>query len=308
MRILVIFTGGTIGSTVSGGWISPDDSARYTLLNTFRQQHGDDVTFVTRSPFSILSENLSAATLSALVNEVTSALNEDFDGIIVTHGTDTLQFSAAALAYATGNDTFPIVLVSSNYPLDDKRANGNANFSAAVNFIKNACGRGVFISYKNENNAVTFHNALETLRHMESDDSVFSMHGKVYAHETADGIHVTGKSMPCDKLSANFSAVAPVLVIDLHPADGYSYALENYRAVILRPYHSGTLNTDSPSFIAFCERAKKMNIPVYVVNAPDGAAYASSKAFEALGIIPLFNETFASAYIRLWMRLSEQNR
>ena len=214
MKILVIFTGGTIGSTLSDGWISPDSSTRYKLIDTYRQNHGDDVTFVTRSPYSILSENLSAQTLSALVNEVTAALNEDFDGIIVTHGTDTLQFSAAALAYATGNDTVPIVLVSSNYPLDDPRANGNANFRAAVSFIKNACGRGVFISYKNANDAVMFHNALEALGHLESDDAVFSMHGNAYAVETADGIQITGKTLPCDKLEAKFAEDSRILVAE----------------------------------------------------------------------------------------------
>lgn len=305
MKILVIFTGGTIGSTLSDGWISPDSSTRYKLIDTYRQNHGDDVTFVTRSPYSILSENLSAQTLSALVNEVTAALSEEFDGIIVTHGTDTLQFSAAALAYATGNDTVPIVFVSSNYPLDDPRANGNANFRAAVSFIKNACGRGVFISYKNGSGAVMFHNALEALGHLESDDAIFSMHGNAYARETADGIQITGKALPCNKLEAKFAEDSRILVVESHPANGYSYSLENCRAVILRPYHSGTLNTASPAFTAFCEQAKRMNIPVYVVNVPDGAAYASSKAFDDLGITPLFNETFASAYVRLWMQPSE---
>ncbi len=305
MKILVIFTGGTIGSTLSDGWISPDSSTRYKLINTYKQNNGDGINFVTRSPFSILSENLSAATLTALVSEVTCALNEEFDGIIVTHGTDTLQFSAAALAYATGNDSVPIVLVSSNYPLDDPRANGNENFRAAVDFIENGCGKGVFVSYKNTNDAVTFHNALETVRHLEADDAVFSMYGKVYAKETVDGIQVSGKSSPCEKLAAKFTEDPRILVAESYPGNGYSYSPENYRAVILQPYHSGTLNTDSPAFIGFCERAKKMNVPVYAVNIPDGAAYASSKAFRKLGIIPLYNETFASAYVRLWMQLSE---
>ena len=305
MKILVIFTGGTIGSTLSDGWISPDSSARYKLIDTYKQNNGDGVTFVIRSPFSILSENLSAATLSALSNEVLDALNEDFDGIIVTHGTDSLQFSAAALAYATGNDCVPIILVSSNYPLDDPRANGNENFRAAVNFIENGCGRGVFVSYKNTNDTVAFHNALETVRHLEADDAVFSLNGKIYAKETSNGIQVVGESASCEKLEAKFAEFPCILAVESYPANSYSYPLDNCRAVILQPYHSGTLNTDSSAFIAFCERAKKMNVPVYAVNIPEGAAYESSKAFDELGIIPLINTTFASAYVRLWMQLSE---
>lgn len=305
MKILVIFTGGTIGSTIADGWITPDDSTRYTLINEYKKKNGNDVTFVTRAPFSILSENLSAAALTTLVEEVRSAVTEDYDGVIVTHGTDTLQFSSAALAYATGNDCIPVVLVSSNYPLDDPRTNGNLNFEAAVQFIKKQCGRGVFISYKNGNEPVVFHCALNSLDHLEADDSLFSLHGNIYAKETENGVQVVGKSAPCEKIQANFAEDSGILVVELHPGDSYAYSLDSYRAIILRPYHSGTLNTEAPAFVAFCERAKVMGIPVYAVNVPNGTTYASSKTFEDLGITPLYDSTFTAAYVKLWMELSK---
>jgi len=305
MKILVIFTGGTIGSTLADGWISPDESTRYTLIDTYKKAYGEDVHFVTRTPYSILSENLSAATLTALADEVRAAVTQDFDGVIVTHGTDTLQFSAAALAYATGNDCIPTVLVSSNYPLDDNRSNGNANFKAAVDFIKEKSGRGVFIAYKNGDEPVTFHTALTVLDHLEADDAMFSLYGQVYAKVTENGIRVLGKTAPCETLPVKFVDVPGILVVELHPADGYAYIPENYRAILLRPYHSGTLNTDAPAFVAFCERAKANGVPIYAINIPNGATYASSKAFDDLGITPLYDATFAATYVKLWMELSE---
>ena len=305
MKILVIFTGGTIGSTVTNGWISPDDTTHYALIDAYKNKFGDAVCFETRAPFSILSENLSAETLKILVEEVCSAVEKDFDGIIVTHGTDTLQFSAAALAYATGNDCIPTVLVSSNFPLDDPRSNGNANFKAAVDFIREDCGRGVFIAYQNAGGPVKFHNALATVDHMEADDSVFSLYGSVYAKETAEGIQVVGKCAPCEKIPAKFAEDARILTIELHPANGYVYPLEHYGAIILRPYHSGTLNTASPAFISFCNRAKNANLPVYAVNIQGGDTYASSKTFDELGITPLYDTTFAAAYVKLWMELGK---
>ena len=87
--------------------------------------------------------------------------------------------------------------------------------------------------------------------------------------------------------------------------NGYAYPLEHYRAVILRPYHSGTLNTDSSAFAAFCKRAKEAGIPVYAVNIQSGDTYESSKTFDELGITPLYNTTFAAAYVKLWMQLSK---
>ncbi len=304
MHILVIFTGGTIGSTLTDGWISTDDATRYTLINTYRTANGEDVTFSTRAPYTILSENLSACNLATLANEVCKAVTEDFDGVIVTHGTDTLQYAAAALAFATGNNCKPVVLVSSNYPLSDPRSNGNANFKAAVDFIKENSGRGVFVAYQNDNEAVTFHNALSILSHLETSDALFSLHNSVYAIATENGIAVTGAVQPCETLPIAFSDNANILVLEPHPADTYAYPLEQYRAVILRPYHSGTFPTDIPAFTAFCERAKAAGVPVYAVGIPQGTTYASSKQFDTLGITPLYDTTFVSAYVKLWMQLS----
>ncbi len=305
MHILVVFTGGTIGSTLTDGWIAPDDEKRYTLINTYRATYGDDVTFSTCTPYTILSENLSAATLRTLTQTVCDATKETFDGIIVTHGTDTLQYTAAALAFATGNNCIPVLLVSSNYPLDDPCANGNHHFKAAVDFIRQSCGRGVFVAYKNRNEQVCFHHALSVLSHLEGDDRIFSLQNNVYAVQTENGIRVRGTVAPCETLPISFSEGADILVVTPHPAESYAYPLTQCRAVILRPYHSGTLPTDVPAFIAFCKRAKAANIPMYVVNVPSGAAYASCKQFEELGLIPLYDTTFASTYVKLWMQYSE---
>ena len=305
MHILVIFTGGTIGSTVTDGWISPDDAAKYTLIHAYEKTHGNTVIFSTRAPYTILSENLCAENLNVLIREVSNALTQDFDGIIVTHGTDTLQYTAAALAYATGNNSKPIVLVSSNYPLNDARANGNENFAAAVSFIEQQCGRGVFVAYKNKNEAVSFHNALSVVTHLEADDKVFSLYDDIYATATQNGITVTGVCESCEKIPVTLAKHSPVLAVTTYPADAYAYTLSDCRAVLLRPYHSGTFPTDLPAFIAFCKRVKAAGIPIFAVNIPKGTTYASSKQFDALGIIPLYDTTFISAYVKLWMQFSE---
>ncbi len=305
MHILVILTGGTIGSTLSQGFISPDDVAKYTLIHTYQKNNGTDVTFSTLAPYTILSENLSAEHLAALAKEVAEALKGDFDGIIVTHGTDTLQYTAAALAYATGNTCKPVVLVSANKPLADPASNGHINFKAAVDFIKQQSGHGVFVAYQNGTAPVTFHNALSVLTHLEADDKVYSLYDDIYATATETDIAVVGTAAPCATLPVKFSSVAPVLTVHLHPGDPFSYSLDTYRAVLLCPYHSGTLPTNTAAFQAFCERAKSANVPVYAVNIPKGDTYASSQLFEELGILPLYDATFVSAYVKLWMQYSE---
>ena len=114
MKILVIFTGGTIGSKLTDGFISPDRGAPYALLEKFKYP---GIGFDTVSPYTILSENLSVKELNILLDTVRKSLHMGYDGIIITHGTDTLQYSAAAVLECVKNTAVPIVFVSSNYPL-----------------------------------------------------------------------------------------------------------------------------------------------------------------------------------------------
>ena len=306
MKILTVFTGGTIGSTVSDGWISPDPSAKYLLISKFRELSGISVTFDVLSPYTVLSENLSADELNQLIACVTENLDKGYDGIIVTHGTDSIQYSAAALALALGSDTIPVMLVSSNYPLEDDRANGLANFTAAVQFIASKSGRGVFVSYKNHENRVNIHAGNALLTASEFSDEIYSS-GEVFA------CYENGKIIPNPSCQGRTETTAlgrfelirdsGILVVPVHPGDGYSYHLADKKAVILRPYHSGTLSTDIPAFHKFCMDAKEHGIPVFLVNAPSGTTYSSVKLYRELGIIPL-ELPFVFAYMKIWATIS----
>lgn len=304
-KILIVFTGGTIGSTVQDGWISPNQKSKYLLLETYLEHNGG-VKFDTAEPYTVLSENLSADHLNKLTDCVCNNIGK-YDGIIVTHGTDTLQYSAAALSYAAGSSCPPVILVSSNYPLDDIRANGHANFEAAVEFIKGSCGKGIYISYRNADGKVYFHNGINTITHREMDDCVYSLGLSHYASYDGNSIKINSE-YPLPEISPygklGLIENPQILVIDSHPADSFCYRTDAYRAVIIKPYHSGTLNTANSNFFNFCEKCRQNNIPVYAVNIPDGVTYESSKEFESLGIIPLKNTSFCNAYMKTWIDIS----
>lgn len=190
MIINNIFTGGTIGSHInSSGSISTDQNAPYKLLEMYRQFCGSDnrthtdITFINSEPYCILSENLSAEYILKLINTVGGILKNNPEGIIVTHGTDTLQYSAAMLGLIFGGASVPIILVSGDYVLDDKRSNGLINYKYAIDFIirsstsaacndaevtmhdsgHNAGYGGVFVSYCNKGGNPTIHRGTRLL-------------------------------------------------------------------------------------------------------------------------------------------------
>ena len=301
MKILVIFTGGTIGSAAKDGFISTDEGTKYALLEGYR----GEAEFETVSPYTVLSENLSATELNALQADVAKHIGEGYDGIVVTHGTDTLQYSAAALEYAFAGCDLPVVLVSAAYPLEDERSNGHANFEGAVEFIRRKAGKGVFVSYRNEgSDEVQYHIASHILQHGEGGSDLYSIGGSYGSYR--DGkVNVYNRTLSGKGLGVvNYTADSGILVVESHPGNSYGYSLENVRAVMLKPYHSATLDTANEGLAELCRRAREQGITVFVTGVKEGISYESTKGFAALGIIPLPYGTHISAFMKIWAGVS----
>ena len=303
MKINVILTGGTIGSAYSNGFITTDSSTEYVLINNYKKTYGNDIKFSICNPYTILSETLSGDILNKLIESLRHNLNDDSDGIIVAHGTDTLQYSAIAAAYCLGSNIKPVLFVSANYPLENPLSNGNINFAAAVEFIKQKAGRGVFVSYSNDLKSVDFHYPTRLLRHGEYDHKLFSLNGEFAIYKNgAININPNSpkeQSIPaCSKL---FSDTCGILNITASPFEEYNYSLKGIKAVVFTPYHSGTLNTVSGKFKEFCKKANLKSVPMYVTGVAEGGEYQTMKLYSSLNIIPIYNMPSIALLVKLWL-------
>ncbi len=304
MKILVIFTGGTIGSRVKEGWADVDPSMGFSLLKPF--QSDPEIEFSSSTPFFVLSENLSANQINLLQNEIEENLEKGFDGIIVTHGTDTLQYSASAMEFAFSDAKIPIVFVSANFPLEDPKTNGFDNFKAALELIKTKKASGVFVSYRNQNEKrVKLYFPSRILQYRELDSDLFGIDPEPFA-VFEDGIEFCKSSFspeaPIGKVEYVFDP--KILSIESHPANGYSDSLSGIKAILLKPYHSGTLPTASPAFCDFCLKAKEKKIPVFACNISYEVSYKSTELYEKLGIRPIPKITYVSIYMKIWAAIS----
>ena len=59
-------------------------------------------------------------------------LEEDVDGIVITHGTDTMGYTAAALSYMLYGQTKPVILTGSQLPLGAPLSDAEINLSCAI--------------------------------------------------------------------------------------------------------------------------------------------------------------------------------
>ncbi len=295
MRLAVIITGGTILSAPKDGYISLSQSRRDELLDLI----GGEAELETFDPFTILSEQLDGSTLTALCEATGDALEKDYDGIIILHGTDTLQYSAAALALAYGGADAPVVLVSGNYTLDDPRSNGRDNLKYAVEFIKQKIG-GVFVSYRNENCLPEIHLGDRLLPHQSYSDRLEALEGCFGYFENGVFRRVSEPSRRASLGRIGFSKSSPVLYMRAYPAILPPRA-DGYKAILLETYHSGTLPTENSAFIDFC---KNSQLPIYVTGVDERIQYESTAVYSELGLNILPKSSPVYAYISLWQQYS----
>ena len=309
MKILFIFTGGTIGSTQKDNIIAADSRKPYKIIQAYAKKYGTPFDYDVVEPYTELSENNTGETVRRLVNCVREHLHGGYDGIVVTHGTDTLQYSAAAIGYCVGLDTVPICMVASNAPIESPISNALDNLHGAIRFIESKAGRGAFVVYRNANSdTVRVHRATRLIGAKAYSDDTSSVLGGVYGCFDKDLSFVKN---PAYKESAD--AMPPLDPSVLEETNGaalllYSYPGMRYpqldgdvKYVILGSYHSGTVNTKSENAIAFFEQAKQKGIPVYVTGVLEGPQYEGADRFAALGIRPICNISPVSAYVKLWL-------
>ena len=300
-KITVVFTGGTIGSSRAGGVISPDAENGSLLLDLYKQKYGA-AEFDTVAPYTILSENLCAENLLALRECVSKALQKGCGGVIVTHGTDTLQYSAAYLDFVFGACGVPVVLVSAAYPLEDERSNGLDNFAAAVALIRSG-EKGVFVAYRNAGDSfTTIHRGRDVLPHLPLDDSVYSLFDSPCGYVKGGRFEKNPSYKPADSadLSGN-KLCGEVLFVRPYVGMSYPEIPQNAKAVLLEGWHSGTLPTGLADFRSFCLKAKQSGVPVYLTGSQTGFEYASKQAFAELGIRVLPPMSPVAAYVMLWL-------
>lgn len=320
MKISVIFTGGTIGSKVNEkGVIGTDASTHYRLIDMYNSKNPNTIEFSIKEPYDTLSENLNSVHIQKLAACIADTMENDKpDGIIVTHGSDTLQYTAAILSYLFSNERIPVILVASNYILDDYRSNGVVNFKYAIEFIYRLREGGVYVSYKNPGKKPMIHKGTRLLQPLPFScdfDSVadswyakFSMHGYLEnitknlnyrtAYGNRDSIGINPKDF---LLTPNTDYILRIV-----PYVGMTYpTLDKKTKVVLHEsYHSGTI-CNSKELEEFAKQASALQIPIYLTGlSSHEREYESVEFYKKLGIIPLPETAVISQYCKLWLAIS----
>lgn len=315
-KILLVFTGGTIGSITKDGAINTANNAPYLLLELFHQHcaHAADIHFDTLQPLQILSENLAPAAWKTIIEAIESAQPEQYDGIIITHGTDTLAYTACALSFYFNGLDKPLLLVSSDYPLENPKANGLANFICAVEFIYQRIANGVFVPYRNAGQSMQIHRGARLTCSLQLTGDFFSVRNNSFME--FDGHRFTNldiktyskiESTP-SRISLKPKFSSHILMIKPYPGLDYQHIMpDNTDAVLHELYHSGTACATAQwgkqhSLVEFLKICRNKGISVFIAPSfKPKNVYQSARELLNNGAEMIFDMSIEAAYVKLML-------
>ena len=141
-RILLLTTGGTIASLPGGEGLEPMRSdvmeRELQQLRTYYDIHVRDVMCLDSS--NIRPEEWKLIAQSVFEQRL------DYDGVVVSHGTDTMAYTASAVTFMLPNIDRPVVFTGSQLPLADMLSDGPDNLRTAFAMAASGCN-GVFLAF-----------------------------------------------------------------------------------------------------------------------------------------------------------------
>ncbi|MCM1306942.1 MAG: asparaginase [Bacteroides sp.] len=235
-KILMIATGGTIASKNNGEGLTPALTSKELLACVPEIAEFAKVTTI--QPFNLDSTNLGPSHWLSIARiiEDNYAL---YDGFVITHGTDTMAYTAAALSYLIQNSPKPIVLTGSQKSAYLRDTDARKNLADAFAYCSDDAACGVHIVF--DGNVILGTRAKKTRTHSYNAFSSVDYPDTAIMRDGKPFYYIKG-----EKGEAKFyhSLNDSVFVLKMIPGlktDIFDYLENNYDALIIESFGTGGL-------------------------------------------------------------------
>jgi len=140
-KIRLIGTGGTISCTPTNQGLAPALQAGELL--PFVECPTDHIT--SSDLFALDSSNIQPEEWKQIAREIQACCDE-YEGIVITHGTDTMAYTASMLSFILQGISIPVVITGSQYPIVYPDSDGRKNLKNAI-IAANALPGGVYVCF-----------------------------------------------------------------------------------------------------------------------------------------------------------------
>jgi L-asparaginase len=301
-KLLLLHTGGTLG--MSGR--RPDALKPGSFFRTVRERV-PELTKLARLEFEVFSNLDSCEMQPELWTRLASTVAQRlprFDGVVITHGTDTLADTACALSFMLTGLNKPVVLTGAQRPLGETRTDARLNLIDAVTSALHGPREVTvcFDSHLYRGNrvrkvSIAEYDAFDSPNHPVL--GVLGVDAKFQPGLQRRGpVKLKEKLDPRVFLLRIFPGLDPRIPMAILP---------NVKGLVVEAYGAGNFPSDPSlgrSLTQVFERARALGLPVVVVsqaprNGVDLSLYESGNQARAFGAISGGDLTVSAAVVKL---------
>ncbi|MFE5319886.1 asparaginase [Paenibacillus sp. NPDC056579] len=142
-KLLLLATGGTIAAVQGMEGLAPGMDA--DELISFLDGKNQDYRLDSKLLMNIDSTNMQPESWVKIAEAIYENYSQ-YDGFVITHGTDTMAYTSAALSYMLHNVNKPVVITGSQVPINVKKTDAKRNVLDSIRFACEDTG-GVFLVF-----------------------------------------------------------------------------------------------------------------------------------------------------------------
>lgn len=312
-RILIVYTGGTIGmieDPVSKALRPFDFSHLLTNVPKIQMLDYDIDNIQFENPID--SSDMNPEHWKDIARSIADNYDK-YDGFVVLHGTDTMAYTASALSFMLGNLTKPVIITGSQLPIGEVRTDGEENLITALQIAaeRDDAGNPMVPEV-----AILFENYLwrgnRSTKRSADNFNAFKSNNYPYLAKIGLGI-----SFDRDALTKHHRALplvphydfdTNVISIDIFPGITetslrHMLATPGIKGVVLRTYGAGNGPTAEWFLDAIRETVERGIVVLNVTQCANGGVhsrrYVAGDVLSATGIISGHDLTFEAAITKM---------
>lgn len=323
----LVMTGGTIASRTdpkTGGVSALTDVASFAQFypKLFEMVNVKSI----EVPFMALSANMNSERWIEIAVAVKKLLDDkDIEGVVVTHGTDTLHYTAAALSFFLRDLSKPVVLTYAQRSIDRGSSDADLNLQCAARFALSECAEVMLVGHADMNDDFCYALRGTKVRKMHTSrrDAFKAVNCGPVAKVWSDRVEFLSKFKAKHSGKTELDAVFndKVALVKFYPGQSADivdyYRMHGYKGLIIEAYGLGNLPSADfeGSWIPALKKLMREGCVVCtaaqtIYGRLNPRVYSTGRGLNAIGVVALEDMLSECAFVKLgwvlghrgWMR------